>query len=261
MHNKISVVLDSRETHLKTELTNLGIEFSTEQLAVGDVVFKDNQGVLLFICERKTTSDLQSSIMSGRYAEQRERLNLTKSQGVKVAYILENYTSSSFVATSPLFKSKNATSSSAPHPAVSGALENLVLYHNIYILPTLSTKHTAKAIGNIQKKLSEKSMQPMNALAVDASAVFVPPVLVQRKEKVMDNIFYQQLLLIPGVSITVAKVIIATYSSIRSLTNAYDALDTAVKKENMLADLSLGKKRLGKILSKRIYGIYNDVAF
>ncbi|KAJ3223126.1 hypothetical protein HDU81_009386 [Chytriomyces hyalinus] len=62
------------------------VPFVTKQLPVGDVVV-ERDGQPLLILERKTRSDLHSSIVSGRHHEQRERL---KSTGVKVCYLLES---------------------------------------------------------------------------------------------------------------------------------------------------------------------------
>ena len=46
-----------------------------EQLHIGDVVFEDESGKPLIIFERKTLTDLASSIKDGRYAEQSFRLD------------------------------------------------------------------------------------------------------------------------------------------------------------------------------------------
>jgi len=242
----IQVVLDSRETSLKKELDRLDLPFDVvqQQLVLGDVLFEQKCGcsqhedAILLLCERKTYSDLYSSIISGRYAEQRERL---KCSGIKSIYIVEGHVS----------KLTNVASTRGGEiNVVMGALENLVLYHDINVLPTPSLARTALAVINIHKKLSE------NPVVNYRSRMDEGKVIMQRKEKLLDNIHLNQLALIPGVSVVVAKVIANIYPTVSSLIRAYDAIVDTTGKETMLADITLGKRKLGKVLSKRIYEIY-----
>jgi ERCC4-type nuclease len=236
---RVSIILDSRETQLRDELVNNKVEFSTEQLPVGDILFiKGKEKILL--CERKTAGDLYSSILSRRYSEQRERL---KSSGIMTLYILEGYKPTCF----PNSTFRNEIS------VIGGALENLVLYHGISILPTLSVAHTAKVVANIAGKLQKKS--PGDG---DSENPIIA-IFSQRKEKIMERIHEHQLLLIPGVSPHIARTIASKFPTVRSLIAAYDNAPDRSSAENLLAEIQLDKKRLGKILSKRIHDVYNDV--
>lgn len=64
------LVIDSREARLLRDLVAVGCE--KEFLQVGDIIFKDTSAQV--VVERKTWSDLWSSIQDGRYREQRSRL-------------------------------------------------------------------------------------------------------------------------------------------------------------------------------------------
>jgi ERCC4-type nuclease len=238
----MKLVLDTRETHLKAELLKGNADFTTEQLAIGDIVFKTDDDEVVLILERKTSTDLYSSIISGRFREQRERL---KAAGVRICYIIEGYK----------MDAKFGGVFTNDLKVAGGALENLVLYHNIHILPTMSVQHTASTLMNIKKKLEEKSIVSTSEKNTPAPVVAV---FTQKKEKVLDHIYEHQLLLIPGVSPLVAKTIADKYPSIRSLFSAWDTLESEKEKWELLANLFVGKKRLGKILSKRIYDVYND---
>src|SRR4029077_16261316 len=84
--------VDYRETALRAELEALGFQYETRNLPVGDVAFladadddTDGGGYVLF-CERKTYSDLNSSIPDGRFRDQRARL---QESGVQFIYLLE----------------------------------------------------------------------------------------------------------------------------------------------------------------------------
>lgn len=68
-----SLVIDHRETFLIQRLEGLDIVFSKQNLAIGDILihFPENKKIIM---ERKTLADLWSSILDGRFREQRSRL-------------------------------------------------------------------------------------------------------------------------------------------------------------------------------------------
>lgn len=238
----IEIILDSRETSVEKELILENIEFKKEQLVVGDVLFrnKQNPNVPIVICERKTTSDMFSSIRSGRYREQRERLKNARETYPEVCliYILENYEKSRYVVSNDEIK------------IVSGAIENLILFHNIYVLPTLSVNHTAKVLLHIKEKIS---LNPVSSMSKSQ----VVSVLQQKKTKVMENIFKHQLLLVPGVSLAVVNEIVAIYPNVIDLVTKYNSTSEIKEKKYLLANIQIGKKKLGKVVSERIYTVYN----
>jgi ERCC4-type nuclease len=240
----VDIVLDSRETHIRKELESLSIDFRSEQLAIGDVLFKQaNTDTTLLICERKTHSDLYSSIINRRFSEQRDRLKPC-TETCKVVYILENYNSQLFA--SPLVKTPSKPDKTK---VVSGALENLILFYNMYILPTHSVKHTAQVLCSIKSKL-EKQLTETGSVHSDGTT------FAQRKHKIMDNIFHHQLLLISGVSPDIATAIRKHYPTVNNLCKSYNSLTTVEQREKMLENIPLEKRRLGKVLSKRIHDVY-----
>lgn len=248
----IVIVLDSREIQLKEQLEKKNIFFTTEQLPVGDIIFKrinvencEKKDDILLICERKTKSDMLSSIKSGRYSEQRERLKETRK---KICYILENYKDSPTPIFAGVNKGKMGTSDIT---TISGALENLVLYHNIFVIPTVSLENTAKVVVSIRDKLMKKEIVQIG----DGLSSEVVKITSQRKDKVLENIFQLQLALIPGVSLQTSAIICEKYPTMKNLVNTYANLMDNVEKENLLSEISLGKKKFGKVLSKRIFEV------
>ena len=71
----MTLVIDNREKALITKLREKNIEFEIKQLDIGDIQFLNSDGHIKVIFERKTISDLASSILDGRYKEQGFRLN------------------------------------------------------------------------------------------------------------------------------------------------------------------------------------------
>ena len=96
----IRVLLDNREVAsmqdrqgLANDMRNLGLNLEIEALSVGDCLWvaehntSKRWAVLDWIVERKTLSDLRSSIIDGRYHEQKGRLR--KSGLLNVVYLIE----------------------------------------------------------------------------------------------------------------------------------------------------------------------------
>ena len=97
------LVIDSRECKLIEILQSKEIEYKKEYLDLGDIMIttetSENNVLPLIIFERKTWSDLKSSIKDGRFREQRSRLQQLKEDGsltLKIIYIIEGAYSSQY---------------------------------------------------------------------------------------------------------------------------------------------------------------------
>ena len=65
------------------------IEIESKQLDLGDLIVCDDDNNELLIIERKTLTDLASSIRDGRYSEQSYRLNKESLHNHNVVYLIE----------------------------------------------------------------------------------------------------------------------------------------------------------------------------
>ena len=84
----MEVIIDSRELAIKKEYSDENILY--ENLQVGDIqIIKKRHGenpLNVLVLERKTLSDLKSSLSDGRFSEQKRRINST--DFVNKGYIL-----------------------------------------------------------------------------------------------------------------------------------------------------------------------------
>jgi ERCC4-type nuclease len=87
--SSISLLLDTREHSLATEVSRMGVPYTTAPLDVGDILFQDSNGQPLLLIERKSHADFAASNADGRYREQRARLMAARGSGVAVLYMLE----------------------------------------------------------------------------------------------------------------------------------------------------------------------------
>ena len=85
----MEVIIDSRELAIKKEYSDENILY--ENLQVGDIqIIKKRHGenpLNVLVLERKTLSDLKSSLSDGRFSEQKRRINST--DFVNKGYIFE----------------------------------------------------------------------------------------------------------------------------------------------------------------------------
>ena len=256
----IKIVIDSRELKIKNLFSensdslnndfNLVIE--NKSLDVGDFIFKYNDDVILVI-ERKTISDLYSSIQDGRYREQKFRMmqNYDKS---KLVYLIEGeiHNNSNF---------KNYKS------IVNGALINAIFRDEIKVIRTIGLKETYEILLLLAKKINknfdyfikDKVKVDSTNTSSDSDTNYENTLKMKKKNNFTPEIFNVTVISqIPGVSIHIAKCILDKYKNISNLINTYNSLESSVEKENLLKNLSFSRsegktRKIGPVLSKRVF--------
>ena len=223
----MDIIIDTREQDIIKLLEDKNIDFKKEQLLVGDIMYKKNDEIL-YIIERKTIDDLGASIKDGRYKEQKARL-LSHYDATKVFYLFEGY----------IDRSKNLDKKS-----VLGSIINILFRDNIKIINTVNLIQTVDVIEQIKTKY-------MAGKFIEGASIsnYTDTIKLNKKDnmtKELCNII--QLATIPGVSKTTGAIIMENYKTLQHLIEEYK-----INGELMLKDLMLGKKKLGKVLSKRIY--------
>ena len=185
---KIKLSIDFRETKLIEHFNKFNfVEIKT--LDLGDLIFfYDDKPIL--IVERKTINDLSSSIIDGRYREQKARL--VKSN-CNIAYLIEgNLMYHKFKST------------------LIGAISNLTFRDNIKVIRTISIKESIETIEKLVKKFEKGDFEQKNDN--------IKNYRIKKKDcyKVKDC-FKLQLNLIPKVSLNMAKVLSNKYENMNNL--------------------------------------------
>jgi ERCC4-type nuclease len=231
----LTVALDSRESAIIRELEKQSFSFVREQLDVGDIVFrKDDKPILLI--ERKTWSDLDSSIVSKRHQQQRQRLDDFRNLhvGCIIGYILEG---------PPPFANASR---------LRGAIENLALKHGMILLPSFSSIHTASMVVSLWKKINtgdilSQDIQSENKEHVAGS--------LAKKSKVSDCIFYHQLLIVPHVGEKMAASLSKQFKSTSEFCSWLSTLESPVKDLAQIKVTESGR-RIGEKCAKRIHDAF-----
>jgi len=247
----MTILIDSRELQIIEECNKMG-EIGTKQLPIGDIIITNNTDNLCVIIERKTWNDLYSSIISNRFSEQRERLKEFRvnnkgdngGKNIVVIYLVEGTCN---------VKYKKITT---------GAIENLILFHNISVIYSKSVQDSVDQLFRMDKKVQVYSTNGINGCGVSG---VVEIKYTERKTKIIENMLFYHLTLIPGVSAKIANAITLKYPTVQVLLEEFK---TCSREDgiNLCSDILIGpsgtgngnsNRRVGKSISEKIYNTYN----
>lgn len=231
-----------------------------KNLPVGDFVIKkvdydnnnSNQNDIIpesveLVIERKTYSDLFSSIVDGRFRQQKQRLIDSVINPKKILYIIEGDHKESRRLE---YKNKIQTR---------GAIINLLYKHNFGVLQTENLQETVETVKLLCKKVYKREILITNTceniqLHKQNGHDTSDKKFIRKSDYIKENIFVLQLSIIPGVSVKTAKIISQYYKNMKNLVDAYSHCKDEQEKVSLLSDIRISEKRkLGKSLSKKIY--------
>lgn len=141
----MQIVVDVRERALIHHLSSIlvsSVAMETKALDIGDIVFSDKEtGNPVVIIERKSLTDLLSSIRDGRYAEQSHRL--IHCGGVSrhnIVYLIEGI--------------MHSLNSDSQRQLVHSTMTSLSLFKGFTVIRTASIQESAEFIVNMYKKIT-----------------------------------------------------------------------------------------------------------
>ena len=229
-----TLIVDSRENKLIPLLTANSTNFTTSQLDVGDFQYQIDGEVKLVI-ERKTYADLAGSIQSGRYKEQKIRLQ--QFQCPLKAYLIEG------APPKKLYGRINAD-------ALDSAVLGTALRDGFVTIHSTNINHSVKLLTKLIKKLPEYLKESKTAIEIQDEYLKSSISTVKKENLTVEDCYLSQLCQIPGVSISTAKAIIGKYYCLFDLLNAISQDREAVL--DHLTNLKISSKRMGESLATRI---------
>ena len=202
----MQLILDHREGKLKELFqNNLEIKLDYRNLEYGDFCIFNNEDPFIII-ERKTLDDLSSSIIDGRYKEQKQKM-LSLVNRSNIYYIIEGsikYTDSK----------KN----------IIGSVINTMIRDDIKIFFTKDITDTYHLLLNIISRITK---EPEKYLNVEPAEI---PVKKQSNSNSNPNPTYKNMLCqIPGISNKAADAIIAVYPTFNLLYSTLEKLEDSEK--------------------------------
>jgi len=244
----MKIVFDERETtlynncmsYITTQIPQLKASITIEKrvLPIGDVLLYTNENVLLSIIERKTISDLFSSIKDGRYEEQSYRLSHNGECSLhNVIYIIEGNIST--------------LRGPAEKKLLYSTITSLNYFKGFSVFRTQSCMDTAELLvhmsDKIDRKLQSGGVLPNNTISADSIAQvetaqnYCTVVKKVKKDNITpENIGEIILCQIPGISSTTATAIMKKFNSFSHLMDELKTNPTCL--DNIVID-SKGKIR------------------
>jgi ERCC4-type nuclease len=231
-------LVDNRERDLAPLLS----PWPVRVLPVGDIWIglsgEDVQAGGLVI-ERKTTDDLEASILDGRYREQRTRLTAyCQQRGARPLYIIEGLMDRLWGKLSK--------------DTLQKYLNRLALRYGVAVIHTEGLQETADLCRLLAAQIAE---DPAVFSAVDPAAIAYASTLAISKKENRDNprMFAAGALQgCPGVSAAAAEAVLAAFGG--TLTGVWAAEEAA------LAGVVVGKRRLGPAVAKRLHTLLHSSA-
>ncbi len=191
------IFIDYREHIIIDSFHTQNIPFTTQNLPIGDFIIQNNTNKL--IIERKTFSDLVSSIIDGRFRDQKSRLSQLS--------LHENNVSILFIFEKNQFPPKFSKNKD-------GAILNLLFNSTFKVLFSNSPTHTTNLLYNIYHKFSSfifpQNLQPVQQIN-----------LKNYKKHSNTSPFFKLLISIDGISTVTANKICSVYPNFNSFYNDF----------------------------------------
>jgi ERCC4-type nuclease len=218
------LILDDRERALVAQCTSLGMDASVRRLPLADVLVVGEGEAVCLAVERKTLADLRSSLVDGRFVDQRGRLIETYHRE-HVVYIIEgdlaDYTNVDI-----------------------GVVVSLQFRDRVTVIRTHDVRHTARMLHKLDTCANTERLcarvRPPETVAKVAKANTDTP----------GGALAAFLRVLPGVSPKMASAVVTRFPSVKALCALVEE-DDRVAFET-LKDIQCGSRKLGPVISKRI---------
>lgn len=248
----MKLVIDNREPkELKTLIQDKIENIELKNLEIGDIIFLDENDNIVLIFERKSISDLISSIKDGRYSEQSFRLQEYPLHNHNIFYLIEgsllnsrklyNETIQKTVY-SAMFSLSYSKGFSLLH--TSGIVETaeFIIYFFQKIVKDKSIKPFYKNINVINDTIKEESKE--NEENEDNND-YVSHIKTSKKSHITkENINEIMLTQIPNVSMITAKCILSQYNNIENLIKCLRENNNCL--ENLRIKNKNGERKIAK---------------
>ena len=231
----MKLIIDSREHKLISYISTENLSIETQNLELGDAQLIDTCDNIVIIFERKSISDLLSSIKDGRYNEQSIRLTNSYVHNHNIYYIIEGF-----------IPKQN-------EPLLHSTIFSLSFYKGYSVLRTNNVKDTANMITHFVKKLEKNiklNKNPYYSLSENVpndkeTSDYCSTIKSCKKDNITpDNILYIILKQIPMVSDKSASVLHSEYKTLNVL------LNTIKNSPDNLFNIKITNEKTGK--SRRI---------
>ncbi len=234
--------MDMRERDLNEKLQSLSFSFESKALDVGDMQIIDiESNEILYVFERKTLSDLSSSITDGRYKEQKQRLLHALSPKIKKIYVIEGDQMKDFHLDKSVFE---------------GVMINTVIRDGIMIYRTRDLDETVHMIQHIGKNVEDHYEEIMKNYVGIVDTDYQVFKTVKKENMTEKVVFRAMLTMIPQISNTIADVLVEEFGNMEKMISQIreDTEDDSWQMVKKISEMKYGssKRRIGEVTAMKI---------
>ena len=231
----LTIKIDTRETDIK-EFFKDAPYAKIERLPLGDIIFQWN-GVDIWIIERKQVTDLAHSIKDGRFREQKMRL-LSNYKPSQILYLIEGNLDL------PL---NEKIQTNMPVKTLYSSIYNMMLRDDLKVYKTTGMNETLRFLKNFVWKMQNQGKSFMKQYTMDDyHNSNMKMKLSKKKELDKPTCFMYQLCQIKGVSLNIAKAIVAKHPSWISLYKTLEAHTTEYEKFDYISRIQVPINKTSK---------------
>ena len=235
-------IIDNIEKKIIDELSHReNFIFESKVLDVGDIHICDTSDNILFIIERKTISDLLSSIKDGRYSEQSLRLSSHKLSNHNIHYLIEGSITK--------YQDENL---------IYSTMCSLTYFKGFSLLRSNSVKETCDILIAFLKKMKRESEKGKDCYYSNTdnsntdnsntdNSDYCSTIKTTKKENITpENILQLMLMQIPRINYKTASAIANKYTNISNLLNIIQNNKTELYNVKILNEKTQKTRRINK---------------
>lgn len=224
-------------------------------LNCGDIMFlSDDKPVILI--ERKHIRDLATCLSTKSYKEQKLRMLKYKSENpqVQLVYLVEEFILQDKSGLDEIVNPSAPTKHQKTNQTILSSIVSTMFRDNFKVMITHSIEGTVAFIERIFVKFPDYEKELANRKE-DFNLEYMKNVNVVKKTNITPSNWYMLCLSqIQGMSMDKAKIVASVHPTFQSLLATYNDDNISIsQKQNLLTDLKLNNRKLGPVVSKRIF--------
>ena len=208
------------------EMKTKKYDFSVENLILGDIVICDDEDIEVLLIERKSISDLASSIIDGRYNEQSFRLNNNELHNHNIIYLIEGNLQMHRPYSNINKKTIYSSMVTLNYHKGFSVMRSMNVQESVEIIVRMFDKMVRENKKGFYQNMNYTNMS--NSLSEDKKTEYVDVIKSEKKSNITpENINIIMLCQIPHISSITAKSILKYYDY-ATLVTSIDVIDLDV---------------------------------
>lgn len=256
------LIIDTKESAFLNEIEHFRTRgelksVAAENLDVGDFwICRDGSTAPDVVVERKTVLDLIASLKDGRYANQKVRLAkfVKDHPNTRVIFLIEGFRINSNPSEHVI--RQDGVSTGTPKSTIQSIFTKWMVRDGFHVHNVPDKAHSFWFLCRLTKNVADGKLV---STETPTEYMLSRHNYSRKTGMTPQNWFSICLSQIQGMSTAKAQILMKRYQTPVELVGALG--NDRAKAENELAEIKVGGRRLGKVLSRRIYDYFHGISF